>query len=385
MPRNDNAEGSKGHEGDSQKTQLEKFSGGARSRGSMFTPAHAQSAHVSQSVSIKVHKQPLQLRPLRPTVLRKGHQLLSQDLSLSTERPDVNCQARSNQSSPHWPDSSCQNKGPPSDIKAAGSTQGSPERSLTSSGSEAASENSPFVKGTCRWPGCNQKLEEPSYFSRHLCPEHGTGDTSLAEWRDQRERVQYMDKQLALERKKLQEMQFHLHLSDHGDTAENEGVERNLGDPLRVPHFMLPNGGIQGAMVTPNDLLSTSYLHFPASQFMPGVMSTIDCYKNNNIRPPYTYAAMIRCAILDSPEKQLALNEIYQWFTNMFHYFRYNTATWKNAVRHNLSLHKCFVRVEGVKGSVWTVDDAEFMRRKGQKIHRNQDFNLVTPYFFYAQ
>ncbi|XP_041954008.1 forkhead box protein P1-like [Alosa sapidissima] len=351
MPRNDNAEGSKGHEGDSQKTQLEKFSGGARSRGSMFTPAHAQSAHVSQSVSIKVHKQPLQLRPLRPTVLRKGHQLLPQDLSLSTERPDVNCQARSNQSSPHWPDSSCQNKGPPSDIKAAGSTQGSPERSLT----------------------------------RHLCPEHGTRDTSLAEWRDQRERVQYMDKQLALERKKLQEMQFHLHLSDHGDTAENEGVERNLGDPLRVPHFMLPNGGIQGAMVTPSDLLSTSYLHFPASQFMPGVMSTIDCYKNNNIRPPYTYAAMIRCAILDSPEKQLALNEIYQWFTNMFHYFRYNTATWKNAVRHNLSLHKCFVRVEGVKGSVWTVDDAEFMRRKGQKIHRNQDFNLVTPYFFYAQ
>ena len=42
----------------------------------------------------------------------------------------------------------------------------------------------------------------------------------------------------------------------------------------------------------------------------------------------------------------------------------------QNAVRHNLSLHKCFVRVEGVKGSVWTVDDAEFMRRKGQKIHR---------------
>jgi len=29
-------------------------------------------------------------------------------------------------------------------------------------------------------------------------------------------------------------------------------------------------------------------------------------------------------------------------------------------VRHNLSLHKFFVRVENVKGAVWTVDEHEF-------------------------
>lgn len=34
-------------------------------------------------------------------------------------------------------------------------------------------------------------------------------------------------------------------------------------------------------------------------------------------------------AILDSPEKQLTLNEIYNWFTRMFAYFRRNAATWK--------------------------------------------------------
>ncbi|KAG2455919.1 FOXP1 protein, partial [Polypterus senegalus] len=44
----------------------------------------------------------------------------------------------------------------------------------------------------------------------------------------------------------------------------------------------------------------------------------------------------------------------------------------QNAVRHNLSLHKCFVRVEGGKGAVWTVDEAEFQRRRGQKFNRNQ-------------
>ncbi|RXM34101.1 Forkhead box protein P2 [Acipenser ruthenus] len=39
-----------------------------------------------------------------------------------------------------------------------------------------------------------------------------------------------------------------------------------------------------------------------------------------------------------------------------------------NAVRHNLSLHKCFVRVENVKGAVWTVDEMEYQKRRSQKI-----------------
>ena len=39
----------------------------------------------------------------------------------------------------------------------------------------------------------------------------------------------------------------------------------------------------------------------------------------------------------------------------------------QNAVRHNLSLHKCFARVENVKGAVWTVDEMEFHKRRPQK------------------
>lgn len=34
-------------------------------------------------------------------------------------------------------------------------------------------------------------------------------------------------------------------------------------------------------------------------------------------------------AILETPDRQLTLNEIYNWFTRMFAYFRRNTATWK--------------------------------------------------------
>ncbi|KAL7640251.1 UNVERIFIED_CONTAM: hypothetical protein RMT77_009665 [Armadillidium vulgare] len=104
-------------------------------------------------------------------------------------------------------------------------------------------------------------------------------------------------------------------------------------------------------------------------------------YKNTEVRPPFTYASLIRQAIIEAPDKQLTLNEIYNWFQNTFAYFRRNAATWKNsypnfrrngaswknAVRHNLSLHKCFMRVENVKGAVWTVDEVEFYKRRPQR------------------
>uniref|UniRef100_A0A673ASA6 Fork-head domain-containing protein n=2 Tax=Sphaeramia orbicularis TaxID=375764 RepID=A0A673ASA6_9TELE len=93
-----------------------------------------------------------------------------------------------------------------------------------------------------------------------------------------------------------------------------------------------------------------------------------ELYKNTDIRPPFTYATLIRQAIMEASDMQLTLNEIYNWFTRTFAYFRRNAATWKNAVRHNLSLHKCFVRVENVKGAVWTVDEVEYQRRRSQKI-----------------
>ncbi|KAI1287308.1 Forkhead box protein P1 [Halotydeus destructor] len=98
-------------------------------------------------------------------------------------------------------------------------------------------------------------------------------------------------------------------------------------------------------------------------------------YKNADVRPPFTYASLIRQSIIESPERQLTLNEIYNWFTTTFCYFRRNAATWKNAVRHNLSLHKCFMRVENVKGAVWTVDEMEFYKRRPQRLQERLPSN----------
>lgn len=92
--------------------------------------------------------------------------------------------------------------------------------------------------------------------------------------------------------------------------------------------------------------------------FFSELAQNCEFYKNADVRPPFTYASLIRhvslsldlilrlvspavfsskpcplssCpqAILESPDRQLTLNEIYNWFTRKFAYFRRNTATWK--------------------------------------------------------
>ena len=59
-------------------------------------------------------------------------------------------------------------------------------------------------------------------------------------------------------------------------------------------------------------------------------------YRSHDVRPPYTYASLIRQAIMESRDCQLTLNEIYQWFTETFAYFRRNAATWKVNIKAHM-------------------------------------------------
>nr|QUS52925.1 transcription factor FOXN3 [Penaeus japonicus] len=67
-------------------------------------------------------------------------------------------------------------------------------------------------------------------------------------------------------------------------------------------------------------------------------------------------------AIEDSANKALPVKDIYAWILDHFPYFRNAPTGWKNSVRHNLSLNKCFRKVEKApnlgKGSLWMVDPA---------------------------
>jgi len=69
-------------------------------------------------------------------------------------------------------------------------------------------------------------------------------------------------------------------------------------------------------------------------------------------KPPYSFSCLIFMAIEESPHKRLPVKEIYNWIQANFPFFRVAPTGWKNSVRHNLSLNKCFMKVEKDRGQV---------------------------------
>lgn len=65
-----------------------------------------------------------------------------------------------------------------------------------------------------------------------------------------------------------------------------------------------------------------------------------------NSKPPYSFSCLIFMAIEDSPARALPVKQIYNWIQSHFPFYRNAPTGWKNSVRHNLSLNKCFCKVE---------------------------------------
>ncbi|XP_037988616.1 forkhead box protein N2 isoform X4 [Motacilla alba alba] len=178
--------------------------------------------------------------------------------------------------------------------------------------------------------------------------------------------------------------------------AETPGAEKAAG--LRQCHGMgsLPDTGDAGkpkATVVDRDsaddeLTNLNWLHESTnlltnfslgSEGLPIVSPLYDiegdsvpsfspsCYQNpekksSTSKPPYSFSLLIYMAIEQSPNKSLPVKEIYSWILERFPYFATAPTGWKNSVRHNLSLNKCFRKVEkshgkvNGKGSLWCVD-----------------------------
>ncbi|XP_072945759.1 uncharacterized protein FoxP isoform X1 [Epargyreus clarus] len=228
-----------------------------------------------------------------------------------------------------------------------------------------------FGRGVCKWPGCDALADDYQAFLKHLEAAHTLDDRSAAQARVQMQVVAQLELQLRRERDRLAAMMRHLHQArdqhhaklPHGPTSEGASpgpVRRRVSDKSGV--------AIAGE-----------------------IQRNREFYKSADVRPPFTYASLIRQAIIESPDKQLTLNEIYNWFQTTFCYFRRNAATWKNAIRTNLSLHKCFVRYEDDFGSFWMVDDAEFVKRRHLSRGRPRKYeptpgpNAAPPQFMGAQ
>lgn len=179
-------------------------------------------------------------------------------------------------------------------------------------------------------------------------------------------------------------------------TAETPGAEKvaalsqiyKMGSLPEAVDAARPKATLVGSESADDELTNLNWLHestnlltnFSLGSEGPPMVSPLydiegddvpsfgpSCYqspeqKSATSKPPYSFSLLIYMAIEHSPNKCLPVKEIYSWILDHFPYFATAPTGWKNSVRHNLSLNKCFQKVErshgkvNGKGSLWCVD-----------------------------
>ncbi|GMK57296.1 hypothetical protein CspeluHIS016_0401300 [Cutaneotrichosporon spelunceum] len=86
----------------------------------------------------------------------------------------------------------------------------------------------------------------------------------------------------------------------------------------------------------------------------------------NPVKPDLPYVILTKLVIASSPRKMLTLNQIYQAMEERWPYFKKLGQTFRNSIRHNLSMNPAFINVErplsegGLgtgKGGYWKVSE----------------------------
>uniref|UniRef100_A0A1A9UZ74 Fork-head domain-containing protein n=1 Tax=Glossina austeni TaxID=7395 RepID=A0A1A9UZ74_GLOAU len=190
----------------------------------------------------------------------------------------------------------------------------------------------------------------------HLNSEHCLDDRSTAQARVQMQVVSQLEMHLQKERDRLQAMMHHLYLIKQFLSPENRQIKEGAAEThfknsmtmsttssMTTPTTIspMPSSNMSSSNIATNrkrigekaSLSLTGGLSYMLERAGLDVQQEIqrnrEFYKNADVRPPFTYASLIRQSIIESPDKQLTLNEIYNWFQNTFCYFRRNAATWK--------------------------------------------------------
>jgi hypothetical protein len=111
------------------------------------------------------------------------------------------------------------------------------------------------------------------------------------------------------------------------------------------------NGGLRLSAAAPIVSHGNAYtgtaVNRGGAETAPGALAAItdDCP-----RPRRSYVQLIRMAILNSPGHKLTVDQIYKRIGRNLEFDKRQGGGWRNTIRHTLSLHKNFVKLERPKG-----------------------------------
>jgi hypothetical protein len=103
------------------------------------------------------------------------------------------------------------------------------------------------------------------------------------------------------------------------------------------------------------------------------------------LKPPKPYLEIIADAILSTSKRMMQLHEIYNYMEKKYPYFAQNVnKSWRNSVRHNLSLNECFVKAgrgTNGKGNYWRIHqlcEPDFLRGNFRRKNFKQIIRSAT-------
>lgn len=121
----------------------------------------------------------------------------------------------------------------------------------------------------------------------------------------------------------------------------------------------------------------------------------IEPSKSDGGKPKEPYIALISKILLENAEKKMILQDIYDTLQEKYSYFKTAETSWRNVVRHNLSINECFIkagRASSGRGFYWAIHPAcvdmfksgDFRRREAKRLVQRSKENKVPSENFMA-